>query len=105
MTGLEKVIGYIFVKKGIGIGLGVGLMKLMHDIRVGGIRKTVMITDLIGAIVMGYAAFEVIALTEISIYLQIIWTVFMSANAFLVVAFITDREFFNEVMSKYLIKK
>ena len=104
MTGLEKIIAILATKKGILLGLLIGSMKVMADIRNGNVKMATLITDLLGAMVIGYASYEVISLTEVTELLKVIWTLFLSANAFLVVSMLSDKEIIQGFIRKYLKK-
>jgi len=74
----------------------------MYDLREGKIKKVEMITDFLGAIIMGHASYEVISMVDVSILTTVVWTMFLSANSFLVIRFFTDKDLFEKIMSKYL---
>ena len=101
---MEKLIAAALTKQGAFLGLLVGIMKVMKDARDGKIRTITALTDLVGSSIVGYVAYEVAGEADISRYLQILWTLFMSANAFLVIAFATDKDLFTSVVKKYLKK-
>lgn len=99
---MEHYLAALVAKKGLFFGLLIGLMKVMKDARDGKIKWVTAITDLAGAILIGYVSYEIVSLTDISEAMKIVWTLFMSSNAFLVIAVISDKKLFNRIVDKYI---
>lgn len=101
---MEKLLAVALTKHGAFYGLLVGIMKVLKDMRDGKYRTVTALTDIVGSCIVGYVSYEVASLTDIGEYFKVMWTLFMSANAFLVIAFATDKTLFNAVIDKYLKK-
>lgn len=101
MTGFEKLVALLFAKKGLVLGFGIGLMKVLKDIRDGKFKWKTAITDLMGSIIIGYSAYQIVSLTDMTEVMKISWTIFSSANAFVVMAILTDQKVFREIINKY----
>ena len=85
-------------------GFLVGSMKVMNDMRNGKYDIVAMATDLIGATIIGYVAYEIASLSEISETMKVIWTLFLASNAFFVLSIITSKDLFLQFIEKYLKK-
>lgn len=104
MIGIEKLIALLLVKKGIIYGFLVGFMKVLKDIRDGKFNLVSSLTDLFGATIVGYIAYEIVALTELSTVMKLIWTLFLASNSFVVIALLSDKKMLGFFIDKYLKK-
>lgn len=104
MTGFEKFLTMILTKQGLFFGLLVGVMKVLKNVRDGELHLVTAITDLFAASIVGYIAYEVVSLTDISEPLKILWTIFLASNAFFVIATLSDKEMLMRFVRKYLKK-
>lgn len=99
---MENLVTILLTKKGFIYGGLVGSMKLMKDIRDDKFKLVKSLTDLTGSVLIGYASYEVISLTDVSEIVRVLWTLFLSANAFLVVSVLSDKDLFDRIKKKYL---
>ena len=79
-------------------------MKVMKDARDGKLVWLTALTDLAGSVLIGYVAYEIVSLTEISEVMKIMWTIFTASNAFLVIAVLSDKDLFSKIVDKYIKK-
>ncbi len=101
---MEHFLTVLVAKKGIFYGLLIGVMKVMKDVRDGKLIWVTALTDLAGSILIGYVAYEIVSLTEISELMKVVWTIFMASNAFLVIAILSDKKLFQKIVDKYIKK-
>lgn len=101
---MEHYLAALLAKKGILYGFLVGVMKVMKDAREGKLMWVTALTDLVGSVLIGYVAYEIVSLTEISEVMKIVWTIFTASNAFLVIAVLSDKVLFNKIVDKYIKK-
>ena len=102
---MEKLIAIALVKKGIILGLLVGIMKIMKDMREGNLKLKTAIPDLFGSIFMGHISYEIVEPMEnISEWFKIVWTVYMAVNAFVIISALQDKRIFDAIVNRYLNK-
>ena len=86
------------------IGFGVGVLLILKSIRDGKFQWHIALPNLIGAIIMGYIAYE-IGNSRISEYLNIIWTFFVSINSFLIIDIVSEPELVKKLFARYIGEK
>ena len=91
----------ILTHKGLLIGLGLGLFKVMQAMRSGKFKWTVAATDMLGSMIMGYGSWEMAITAELSMPVVVAVTVMLSLNAFLVVHIFTNPAVFKALVKTF----
>ena len=86
---MEKA--FIYLNKGLLIGFFTGLLKIMYSIRNGDFNWKLALTDLFGAVIVGYSTWALLLeYTESINWQNYIITVVMALNAFILVGFLMN---------------
>jgi nucleoside permease NupC len=88
--------------EGLVIGFFSGGLKIMYSIRNGTFKWTVAVTDLAGAMIVGYATWEWIEIEKE--WQKVLTTVVMSINTFFIVGLLMNPQLVKIYFTKYFKK-
>lgn len=99
---LEKTLLILLTHKWIWIWIWVWFMQLLSAVRRGDFKWTVAISTMLATPIVGGVAFYLWKEAGIITWINVLWTIFISANAFYVFSKITDVNFVDEIINWFI---
>ena len=102
---MKEYLTYLIMQKGIQLGFGVGLLQVMKSIQDNTFKWRMAITTMLGSTIVGYVAFHIGETSGIGFMFNAIWTIFSSANTFLIIGVISDKDFAENIIQTFISNK